>query len=703
MKVVLLACVCAAMASESRVTPVAKVLDLMNNLLTSCKKEKGEEATQFATFDQWCKDQSSSKGDEIEAGKQGISKLSAEIEKAGVNIKGTNGRIKELEEDIARWTKDQKSASTVRDMEKADFTATLTDYQESLEALDGAIATLGKQDFTRAQAQLLQTTLLQVQSRRKSAPAMPAQLQATLTSLTQESTSDSDFLADSMASSLAESTEALAENTAGMEDKVQAKAEPAGYEFQSGGVIDMLKNLKTQFTTEKTNLEKEELNAQSAYDAMMQQLTDNASGANTELDRKNTLLTKTQQEEADKTGDLSSTNKELEEDSTYLKDTKEMCLLKRSDFDSRQKLRAEEIDTLSKAISIIGGDGVKGAGDRNLPALLQLSNSRRGAVLAQLRGDPQSPTQGKLAVFLSERARALGSTLLLDVAQRVEADPFKKVKKMVKDLIVKLMEEATAEMEHKGWCDTELTTNKQTRDKKTEDVDSLSSDIEDLTATVAKLQQDASTLSAEVGALDNAMIKATNIRMATKTTNQKTMTEAKDAISAVTAAISLLKDFYAKSGEATAFFQARLTAPEDDAPESFDKAYQGNQAEGGGVVGMLEVILSDFTRLDSETTASEAQELEEYKNYMFESARDRALLAGQIQQKDDKKSDKESALHSAKSDLKETQASLDKAIKYYEKLKPDCVDSGITYEERAARREAEIQSLQEAVQMLQAV
>jgi outer membrane murein-binding lipoprotein Lpp len=703
MKLVLLACVSAAMASESRVTPIAKVLDLMNNLLTGCRKEKADEATQFATFDQWCKDQSTNKDGEIAAGKQGISKLTAEIEKAGVNIKGTDGRIKELEEDVARWTKDQKSAKTVRDMEKADFTATLTDYQESLEALAGAIDTLKKQDFTRAQAQLLQTTLLQVQSRRKSAPAMPAELQATLTSLTQESTSDSDSLADSMASSLADSTEALAENTADMENKAQVKQEPAGYEFQSGGVIDMLKSLQTQFGTEKTNLEKEELNAQNAYEAMMQQLTDNVSGANEELGRKDTLLTKTQQEEADKTGDLSSTNKELEEDSNYLKDTTEMCLLKRSDFDSRQKLRAEEIGALEKAISIIGGDAVKGAGDRNLPALLQLSNSRRGAVLTQLRGDPQSPTQGKLAVFLSERARALGSTLLLDVAQRVEADPFKKVKKMVKDLIVKLMEEATAEMEHKGWCDTELTTNKQTRDKKTEDVDSLSSDIEDLTATVAKLQQDSSSLSAEVKALDDAMIKATNIRMDTKATNQKTITEAKDAISAVTQALAVLKDFYAKSAEATAFVQARLTVPADDAPESFDKPYKGNQAEGGGVVGMLEVILSDFTRLDSETTASEAQELEEYKNYMFESARDRALLAGQIQQKEDKKSDKESALHSAKSDLKETQASLDKAIKYYEKLKPDCVDSGITYEERAARREAEIQSLQEAVQMLQSV
>ena len=36
------------------------------------------------------------------------------------------------------------------------------------------------------------------------------------------------------------------------------------------------------------------------------------------------------------------------------------------------------------------------------------------------------------------------------------------------DLIVKLMEEANEESEHKGWCDTELSTNEKTRKEKTE-------------------------------------------------------------------------------------------------------------------------------------------------------------------------------------------------------------------------------------------
>jgi hypothetical protein len=73
--------------------------------------------------------------------------------------------------------------------------------------------------------------------------------------------------------------------------------------------------------------------------------------------------------------------------------------------------------------------------------------------------------QDRIVQFLAERSRFYGSRLLSLISDRIAADPFKKVKKLIKDLIVKLMEEATAETEHKGWCDKELVTNKQTRDK----------------------------------------------------------------------------------------------------------------------------------------------------------------------------------------------------------------------------------------------
>merc|ERR1719152_653112 len=161
--------------------------------------------------------------------------------------------------------------------------------------------------------------------------------------------------------------------------------------------------------------------------------------------------------------------------------------------------------------------------------------------------------------------------------------------------------------------------------------------------------------------------------------------------------MAVLKDFYAKAAEATAFAQQ----PAADAPETFDKPYQGMGAEGGGVVGILEVILTDFTRLESETSTSEAEEADAYKTFMFESKKDKALKENESRLKSGTKTDKESALQQANANLKVTQDQLDKALAYYEKLKPQCVDSGITYEERVKRREEEIVSLQEALKILQ--
>ena len=39
-------------------------------------------------------------------------------------------------------------------------------------------------------------------------------------------------------------------------------------------------------------------------------------------------------------------------------------------------------------------------------------------------------------------------------------------------------------------------------------------------------------------------------------------------------------------------------------------------------------------------------------------------------------------------------------LAYFDKLKPSCVDSGVSYEDRVGRRKEEIESLQEALKIL---
>merc|ERR1712224_855992 len=113
---------------------------------------------------------------------------------------------------------------------------------------------------------------------------------------------------------------------------------------------------------------------------------------------------------------------------------------------------------------------------------------------AQLRSNAASASQAKVAEFLKGRASRTESKLLSLMATRVAEDPFKKVTKMIKDMIQKLMQEATEEAEHKGFCDTELTTNKQTRDSKTEESDELTAESEKLTADIQQLAAEIATL-----------------------------------------------------------------------------------------------------------------------------------------------------------------------------------------------------------------
>merc|ERR1711865_451629 len=107
-----------------------------------------------------------------------------------------------------------------------------------------------------------------------------------------------------------------------------------------------------------------------------------------------------------------------------------------------------------------------------------------------------------------------------------------------------------------GWCDTELSTNEQTRKEKTSAVETLHAEIDELESSLAKLSEDITDLTKAVSDLDAAMAKATELRQAEKATNTETISDAEAAQTAVAQALTVLKEFYAKAGEATAFVQA---------------------------------------------------------------------------------------------------------------------------------------------------
>jgi chromosome segregation ATPase len=275
---------------------------------------------------------------------------------------------------------------------------------------------------------------------------------------------------------------------------------------------------------------------------------------------------------------------------------------------------------------------------------------------------------------------------------------------MIKDMIMKLHEEANNEADHKAFCDTELGTNKQTREQKSSDVDELTAMVEENTAKMQQLQEEVERLMGEVSELDATMQKATEIRRAEKARNTAVVQDAKVAVPAVERATQVLKDFYEKASQATSFLQgsdpSKKSGPAGDAPETFGSTPFKGSSDSGGIIGMLEVILSDFQRLIAETEEEESMGLKEYEKLMAESTKDKAVKETNIEHKKTQNTDLQVKTQEAKKDLTSAHEELAAAMEYFERLKPSCVDEGLNYEEKVAKRKEEIQSLKEALQML---
>merc|ERR1719316_2517933 len=149
-----------ALAASSEVTPVQKVIQLMEGMLEKGKKEKHDEQVQFAAYKQFCDDTSVEKKRAIKEANERIEVLKADIQKYTADAALLTKEIAGLDEDISVWNGDKKAATNVREIEKTDYDATHKDYSESIDALTRAIAVLKKQDYDRKQA----SSLIQVKA-----------------------------------------------------------------------------------------------------------------------------------------------------------------------------------------------------------------------------------------------------------------------------------------------------------------------------------------------------------------------------------------------------------------------------------------------------------------------------------------------------------------------------------------------------------
>merc|ERR1712129_410127 len=335
-----------------------------------------------------------------------------------------------------------------------------------------------------------------------------------------------------------------------------AAPEANGYEFQSGGIVDLLKKLLAEFTAKLGQCQKEEMNSKHAYDMVVADLTDSIENSKKEIEAKTVEKEQKTEKAARNKKQLAATEADKTENEKLLKSTETGCAEKKLSFAEKQKLRTEELEAIAKAIEILSSDDVSG----NAEKYLDLAQSRKSTSLVQ-GGSRNQGIRHQIHEFLAAEGRRKHSKGLTLLAEQISADPFAKVKKLIDDMITRLLEEAREDANHEGFCDKEMGKSKITRNKLTEDIDGLDAAIEEGKSTIQKLADDTATMTQEVEDLVKSMAEATELRKAEKATNKVTEEDAQAAQKAVAAATAVLKDFYEKAATATALVQAKTPNP----------------------------------------------------------------------------------------------------------------------------------------------
>merc|ERR1712151_97535 len=292
---------------------------------------------------------------------------------------------------------------------------------------------------------------------------------------------------------------------------------------------------------------------------------------------------------------------------------------------------------------------------------------------------------GSASRFVWHLAQKQASPALAQLASRVSTalkssqDPFAKIKGLISDMIARLENEADADASHKAYCDKELGETNVKHADKTAEIEKLTTSIDQMSARSAQLKEEVARLQKELADLASAQAEMDNLRSQEKTDYTKNRADMEQGIKGVKIALKVLRDYYAND----------------------DKAHEEAQGAGQGIVGLLEVIESDFTKSLAEMISTEESAAAAYDKQTKENEIEKAAKDQDVKYKSKESADLDKAVAEDSADRASVQSELDAVNEYLDSLHKRCDEKVEPYAERKRRREAEIAGLEEALTILE--
>merc|ERR1719437_219816 len=366
-----------------------------------------------------------------------------------------------------------------------------------------------------------------------------------------------------------------------------------------GGIIAVLEDLLQKAEAQLDGLRKAETSSLQNFQVLAQNLKDEIKNGNTDLAEAKKGMAASGSAKAEAEGDLSATSADLASDEETKATLHANCMDKAETFEAEQKSRGEELKALAEAKKVLV-ETTTGA-DTQSYSLLQTAAASEltgGADLARYEAVRfvQDLSQKQNSTGLAQLAMRMASVVRVSSANG--DDPFAKIKGLISDMIAKLEDEAAADAEHKAFCDKELAENEEKEADKIAEIEKLTSKIDQWTARSAQLKSEAAALQEALANLASSQATMDKIRGEEKALYTKNRAEMEEGLEGVKFALKILNDYCAR-----------------------DKAHAAADGTGSSIIGLLEVIESDFSKTLAEIISTEEAAVQEYE----ETSKDNAI------------------------------------------------------------------------------
>jgi len=496
------------------------------------------------------------------------------------------------------------------------------------------------------------------------------------------------------------------------EDQTEGDSKP-----QSGEILGILKQMLDEMQDATKKAAASATSQQAEFSAMAKAKQEQIAALGKQIEAKQARIGELGVDLVNLQADYDDTAKALQEDKKFMANLQRACKEKQKEWSEREKIRGEELLTISSTIKILNDDETLTLFKKTLPVpqptFLQVSqHARRGdvrdkAILAIREG--QSRGHGQHASRLE----------LVVLALHAKHTSFNKVLKMIDEMVALLIKEQNDDEKKKEYCKKEMGSTEDQMKEMKSDISDLSKAVEEANNKMTSITEEIMTLGKGIKALDKQVAESTAQRKAehAEFVEKLGMNTATKELLAM--AKNLLNKFYNPKVvekddnkgsfaevETPFFAQVSMRAMKSDqlpgnAPDvDFGGSYDKKKGGGASVVDMIDTLIDEVAKDMIEMQAAEKTSQAEYENAMEEAAAKRAIDARQVGEKEAVKAELESRLHKMNQE-KKAKVHQETSVKNYMKaLHEQCDWLLKNFDVRMEARTAEIKSLRDAKAVL---